>query len=78
VRDTAQGKAFWEKQLDARLAQDSGRTAAAGHLDTAASTFAAATPPSTAAGALKRAAGTASTAATSMWASEASEEAAME
>jgi len=78
VRDTAQGKAFWEKQLDARLAEKSGRTAAVSHLDTAASTVAAATLPSTAAGALKRAAGTASTAATSLRASEASEEAAME
>jgi len=78
VRDTAQGMVFWEKQPDARLAEDSGRTAAAVHLHTAASTVAAATLPSTAAGALKRAAGTPSTAATSLRASEASEEAVME
>jgi len=78
VRDTAQGKAFWENQLDARLAEDSGRTAAAGHLDTAASTVAAATPPSTAADARTTAAGTASTAATSLRASEVSDEATIE
>jgi len=72
VRDTAQGKAFWQKQLDARLDEDSGRTADAGYPHMATSTVAAATQPSTAAVALKRAARADCTAATSMRASEAS------